>query len=984
MIVQNRAARLFALLPFALLLAGPAAHAKKKPAPVPVAAPPAPAPVIDPTPWLYRGSDVPQDKEWVFGELANGLRYAVRRNGVPPDQVSIRVRIDAGSLNETDSEQGYAHFLEHLVFRQSKYLGDGEAITSWQRLGATFGSDTNAETSPISTTYKIDLPGSTPTSLNESFKFLSGMVIAPTLSTANIASDLPIVLAEKNERGGVEERIGNAMNAVLYAGQLLAKRPVIGTEETLKAASEQSVRAFHARWYRPENTVVVVAGDATTDALKALVAKWFGDWPTKGPRTETPSFGAPVVGPDAIAGPGAALAPVGEAAVRVEPDLPRSITWAVLRPWSQVQDSVAYNQGLMLDAVGSQIISRRLESRARTGGSFLVASVQRQKINRSADVTYVSVAPIGPDWKAAIKDVRAVIVDAMASPPSQDEIDRELAEMRIAYANDVEQRDLQPGARVADNIVQALDIRETVAAPETVLSIFDSAKPLFTPQAVLEHTRGLFTGTVSRAFLLTPVAGEANAAALKLALAEPLAGDGSARVAYKAIAFADLPPIGPAAQPTSMVRTGLSDIEQLDFANGVRAQIWPTDDEPGRVTVKVRFGGGYRAFGPKDAPYIALGQAALVNVGLGALGEEELDRIATGRKLGFRFGIEDAAFTLSADTRRDDVADQLYLFAAKLSQPRWDTNPLTRAKAASRLQYDALGTSPQGVINRDLEWLQRGRDPRYRMPTPAEIGAATPERFRALWEPILLSGPVEVQVYGDVDRDQIVAALSRTFGALKPRSTGAKLAPAFTRTPAGGGAPVALTHHGDATQAAAMVFWPTGGGMAGVRESRQLRILADVLSNRLLDRLREKLGASYSPQVYATWPVDMTSGGQIVALGQVQPKDVTAFYEVADSIAADLTAQPPSADELARVTEPLRQQLTRAFTGSSYLMNQIEGATREPSRYAALRSLLPDMTVTTPQAMQALAVKYLVRGKSWRLAVLPQAQVPASAAKQTR
>ena len=107
----------------------------------------------DNVPWLYRGSDVPQDREWVFGELPNGLRYAVRNNRVPPGQVSIRIRIDAGSLYERDGEEGYAHLIEHLLFRQSKYLGDGEAIPTWQRLGASFGNDTNAETTPTHTVY---------------------------------------------------------------------------------------------------------------------------------------------------------------------------------------------------------------------------------------------------------------------------------------------------------------------------------------------------------------------------------------------------------------------------------------------------------------------------------------------------------------------------------------------------------------------------------------------------------------------------------------------------------------------------------------------------------------------------------------------------------------------------------------------------------------------------------------------------------------
>src|SRR3546814_11587374 len=53
--------------------------------------------------WLYAGSDIPRDLAWQFGELPNGLRYAVRNNGVPPGQVSIRVRLDVGSMFETET-----------------------------------------------------------------------------------------------------------------------------------------------------------------------------------------------------------------------------------------------------------------------------------------------------------------------------------------------------------------------------------------------------------------------------------------------------------------------------------------------------------------------------------------------------------------------------------------------------------------------------------------------------------------------------------------------------------------------------------------------------------------------------------------------------------------------------------------------------------------------------------------------------------------
>lgn len=958
--------RLALFLPL-LTLAAPQLPAKP---PVKAAPAKAPAPQRASGPWLYRGSDVPQDKEWVLGELPNGLRYAVRKNGVPPGQVSIRIRMDVGSLYEQDSERGYAHLLEHLVFRQSKYLAEGQAIPTWQRLGATFGSDTNAETSPVSTTFKIDLPEATPVSLDESFKLLSGMMIAPTLSEANIRTEVPIVLAEKRERGGTAERVLDATQQTFYAGQRLAVRAPIGTVETLEAAHQDAVRAFHSRWYRPENAVIIAVGDADPAMLVGLVTKYFGGWRALGKPATAPAFGDPVAPPGSDP-----KNPVGETRVLVEPDLPRSLNYAVLRPWRQVHDTIVYNQGLMIDELGLAIINRRLEARARSGGSFLAAQVARDKTNRSADATFVTITPLGDDWGKALKDVRAVIADALATPPSAEEIERETSEFGVVFESSVEQRRLLAGSKLADDFVTALDIRETIASPETVLDIFNHSRPLFTPQAVLQHTRALFSGVVTRALYVTPKAGEGDAQSLRLALAIPVAADPNARINSKAISFADLPPLGEPGTVTADTHTTLPEIDQIELSNGIKALIWPTREEPGRVTVKVRFGAGYRAFSSGDAAYIQLGDMALVSSGVGTLGEEELDRITTGRKMGFDFSIDDTAFEFSANSRPADLADQLYLFAAKFAQPRWDVNPFMRAKAAARLQYESYSSSPQGVLERDLKFLQRGRDPRFHTPTPQEIDAATPEGFRQVWAPILEQGPIEVQVFGDFDRAALVSALQKTFGALPRRNSldAAELA-SRVAAPAASAQPVVLTHRGDPGQAAALVSWPTGGGIAQIGESRQLEILGNVFQNRLLDALREKLGAAYAPQVVNDWPVDLDNGGSIMAIAQLQPKAVPVFFATADEIAAELIARPPTADELARVTEPLRQQLTRASTSSAFFMYQLEGATTNPGRFAAIRTLLPDYTRTTPEAMQALARKYLNRASSWRAAIIPEGQ----------
>ncbi|MXO73661.1 insulinase family protein [Altererythrobacter aerius] len=975
MILSRRALRHLApLLPLAMLASPLPAQVRPQ---APAAAPlPAPAPKYlqtgNTTPWIYRGSDVPRDTEWLFGEMPNGLRYAVRRNGVPPDQVSIRVRIDAGSIHENDNEQGFAHLLEHMTFRESKHLADGAAIATFQRLGATFGSDTNAETSPTHTVYKLDVPEADPAKLDEVFKLLSGMIREPALSAKGLAGDLPIVLAEKRERAAAAQRVAEESRRTLFAGQRLANRLPIGTDAALRAATPASVRAFHQRWYRPENAVIVVAGDADPRALAVLVENYFADWKGIGKHTPAPDFGDPK------APPGADKAnPVGETAVLVEPDLPRSLTYAVMRPWRPVNDTIVYNEGLLLDTLAQSIINRRLEARARAGGSYLYAQVNQEDVSRTADATFVTFAPLTEDWRSALDDVRAVIADALASPPSQEEIDRELAEFDVAFASSVEQRAVLAGSKLADDVVQAVDIRETVAAPETVLTVFRGMKDKFTPANVQAHTRSLFTGDVIRSVYVTPDAKEADAASLRAALLAPVEPDGSSRLSASTLSFADLPAIGMSSVPSVVAPIGVLDIGRVQFPNGTNALLWSNDAEPGRVTVKVRFGSGWRAFRPEDAVYAKLGESALVGSGLGELGQEELDRITTGRRMGFDFKIEEGVFTFTGQTRSADLADQLYLFAAKLGMPRWDENPVLRAKAASRLAYESFATSPAGVLERDLRYEKYSRDPRFATPDRAALEAATPAGFRAVWEPLLKQGPIEVLIFGDFDRQQAIDALGRTFGALPARVPIPADAANRRVTVASGGEPRVLFHRGDANQAAAVVTWATGGGAAALPESRQLQILSELFNNRLLEEMRERTGASYAPQVGNEWPVDVPTGGAISAMAMMRPADVPAFFAAADEIARDLVASPPSVDELARVTEPLKQSISRASTGNAFWLWQLEGATTDPQRIRHLRTLLADYSETTPQAMQALAAKYLAGNAPMRLAVIPQGQALA-------
>lgn len=929
----------------------------------PIAAQSAPKDAAD---WLYAGSDIPRDAGWRFGVLPNGLRYAVRNNGVPPGQVAIRVRMDVGSIHEEEQERGFAHLLEHLSFRGSVHIPDGEAKRIWQRFGVTFGSDSNAQTTPTHTVYKLDLPSFTPSTLDESMKLLSGMVREPGVTDASVQAERGVVLAELRENDGPQRRISDQTAQHLFAGLRMFNRSPIGTVDTLTGATAAAVSAFHDRWYRPERAILVISGDGDPALFEQMIKRHFSDWRADGPAPSVPAFGA-------LDGKAPEVLNV------VEPSQPMGLTLAMVRPWVKRVDTLENTYRLYLEYMAQALVNRRLENLARRGGSFLVANASQEYLSRSADVTVIQAVPLG-DWKAALADVMGVLEDARTTAPSLAEIEREANEMEAYLRKEAENAQNEPGARLADDIVRAVDINEVVTTPHVQVQIFQRVRQMATPEKMLEISRKAFSGTVNRLVLISPTPVEGGAAAMQAALAAPVSAK-SDRLAERKVDFSELPSIGKAGSVVSIMDVQGIRAQRLELSNGVTALVSDNKIEPGKVRVRVRFGTGRRGLSPQAKNLLWTGDYALVASGVGPWGLNEMDQAMNGRQIQFEFSIDDDAYEFSAESNPADLADQLKLLATKLVHPNWDNAPVERLKVGMLTGYDLQDATPNAVMDAQLQgWLSAG-DRRFAPPSKADIEVLTPESFRRFWQPILQSGPIEVQVFGDLSAVDIHQLLGQSFGALPRRQATLPLDAAKVAFPKGRTTPQLSYHRGDANQAAAIMAWPTSGGASTPQDTRALEVLAAIFSDRLFDRLRAEQGASYGPTVESYWPNGFEgSGGYVLAGSLLSPKDVNAFYDIAGKIAADLAKAPVSADELARNVGPIREQISRASTGNAYWMYLLRGASRDQRILRNAIMLSQDVDRVTAADIQRVAQKYLTARAGWKMAVMPTDQGAAAMA----
>ena len=212
--------------------------------------------------------------------LANGLRvYSIR----DPESanVSVQVWYDVGSRDDPRGRSGFAHLFEHLMFKSTRNL----VPEQFDRLTEDVGGFNNASTNDDYTNYYEVVPANhLERLLWAEAERMSSLVIEPGF----FASERDVVKEELRSRV-LAQPYGRLF--YLYLPQISYDvhpyaRPGIGSIADLDAATIDDVRAFHATYYRPDNAVLVVAGNFDQAAFDAWVDRYFA--PIARPTTAIP------------------------------------------------------------------------------------------------------------------------------------------------------------------------------------------------------------------------------------------------------------------------------------------------------------------------------------------------------------------------------------------------------------------------------------------------------------------------------------------------------------------------------------------------------------------------------------------------------------------------------------------------------------------------------------------------------------------------
>ena len=908
--------------------------------------------------WAFEDSDIPVDPAFQFGVLDNGMRFILRTNATPEGTALVRMHIGSGSLDETETERGLAHFVEHMAFNGSKRIPEGEMIALLEREGLAFGADTNASTGFDRTLYMLNLPRNDEDLLETALMLMRETASELLIEQGAVDRERGIILAERRDRNSFAFKAAVDGFEFSAPGARFVQRVPIGTLDVLENASAEDLRGFYERTYVPENAVLVIVGDYPVELLEERVRHWFADWQGAADPED------PITGPVDITRR-------NETDIYVDQALNETVSVTRYAPWEERKDTVANRQQNLLRQVGYGIINRRLTTLARAENApFRAAGFGTGDLFEEARSTSLTVTTSDGEWRSGLIAAGTELRQALQYGFSEAEVAEQVARLRTSIENSAKAANTRSNSALVSAALNLVQNESIPSTPESALQRFEAFVDQITPEtafaAVLADASELTAPLIRFQGRAEP---ENGSAGLAMAWAEveaaEIAAPEFAEIAEFAYQSFGVP--GEVASDEIEERLG---IRKIRFANGVMLNLKQTDINEDRVQFRVRVDGG-NLLNTKDAPLKTALVSSLAGGGLGEHSQDELVTILAGRSVRLAISSANNGFRMSGTTTPRDLLLQMQLLAAGITDPGYRTEAVERFRRGVAQFFASLDATPGQALGNSIGDILSDGDPRFSLQGEEAYSSLTFEQLRADIGDRLANGAIEIAIVGDFDEQAAIDAVAATFGALAQRETDFQpREEARERTFTADRQSRTITHSGEPDQALIRIVWPTTDD-SDHAENIRLGLLARVVQIRLQEVLREELGQAYSPNANSslsrTWR-DYGTFNINVAVDYEQLEEASA------AIIGMITDLSQSVDEdtVDRARAPLLERYDNLLKTLGGWMSLVDNAQSEAKRLERYFNAPEMINATTPDDVRAAAQTYLAPDESVQILVVPK------------
>ncbi len=901
---------------------------------------------------VYTG--LPIDKDIVKGRLNNGLEYFIRENSKPENFAELRLIVKTGSIFEDDSQQGFAHFAEHMAFNGTTDFEAQEIIAFVESIGMKFGAHLNATTSFDNTIYQLRVPTDDPKVIETAIHILQNWASKITFDEKAVNEERGVVLEEWRSRKGVSERIAKQQWPVMFAGTNYAQRLPIGTEALIMHGKQNDLVRFYQTWYRPDLMAVVAVGDFKSTDIESLIKRYFS--PLNNPDT-------PALKNEQFLSQNSA--PI----VNIFTDKELTST-SLSSSWRLVEDidnntHQAYRARVIKNLL-SGILSKRINDKSLdTESAFTAAQIGFNQIIPSAESFY---------FNASVKPGR--IEEAFASL---------LTEIKRAVDYGVSAQELATEKRLyIEWFESTLKSQNTIshnAYVNSYLSHFLNGAPLTSIEQDFVLSKDILN-ELSRDDLQQQMkkwAKHQNAIIFVSApenSALPLPSNEDLLQVWKSVQSSKTLDFVDRAQVSTLLSTlpqpgavlNKSYIEKWDahewlLSNGVKVVLKPTKFTENAISFKAISKGGYALV--DDETYLTtFGMIDTLNyMGLGDLDMEQFTQFSRGKRFSVNPSVNDYTESMSGSSNKQDLLYMMQSIFLRFTAPVKDQERFEWLKDNYRPRLANKYNNPNAQFFAAIQAKTQGGNPRN---VEFDVGMLNKQNLDTIYtlykERFANAADFTFVFVGDMDLAQMEDFLTLYIASLP---TTQKYDPQQKLPNYAMQGEYQIHMKKGLEEKASVIVSLFGDASWSYQNQLVMQAFENALENDLRTRLREELGAVYSVGVNAQlsrWPYQ--NYGLTVSF-TCNPERIDELYQEVQGVFAKLISGDISSEQLQNFKTQMLTSREKNMKENHFWLNHIlahytEFAPLPPQEYAPLvKSLTVDMLVNAAkQYLQTQNILY--------------------------
>ncbi|MCW3805531.1 M16 family metallopeptidase [Plebeiibacterium marinum] len=827
---------------------------------------------------LNMADTLPFDPEVKVGKLKNGLTYYLRHNESQKGLADFYILHNVGSIQEEDSQDGLAHFLEHMAFNGTKNF-PGKSMISWlESVGLQFGTNINAATGMEMTYYMLSqVPLKRESIIDSTLLILHDWSHFISLEDEEIDKERGVINEERRQRNNASFRASRKAAPVFYNHTRYADRDMLGTEEFLKTFSSQQLRDYYHRWYRPDLQAIIIVGDIDVEQVAEKIKNMMADIPA--PTNPEPKAIIPIPGN---------TEPL--MTVITDPEFTESSASLYIKreafPVEYNNRVGVYKMDLLLNAALS-MANMRFTEMAQAVAPFRGAQLVNNPVSSTTEAVGLHVSSAKENlplaFEAAYTELERIRRYGFTAPELETFKTSILRSAKYGFEN----------ASRRDNESYVWECINHYSKNKPVLSAKHewAVLQLLVSQMKLEEVNELLSVLLSQSnnVLVTLVPEEVG---LVVPTTEQMASimakvRGTELKPYE-IKVIDKPLISDEESiiPGKVVKTeeGIYGSTEWTLNNGIKVFVKPTNYSPSQVSMSAYADGGLSMV--DDADYFTT-QNLIPLINMSGLGD--FDVIDLKKVIGTKVAMATPTISrfstgISGGAAKSDVETMLQLTYLYFTNPKMSRDKFDRMMQTSRRKIELTKTSVDYIFQEKMNVAIYGEEDNVRTqpPTVKTLDAIDFDRMDDIYNQFFCDAAGNYTFYflGDIDLNQLQPWVEKYLGSL----------PVGTQK---------LSWHDDMVRAhkgetkkrfevpmqtpQSTVFYNYTGDIAYNQENTLLMaMLSSCLQTRYLETIREDKGGSYG----------------VTVNGSLSRLPVQAY-----TMSVSFKTNPEMADELAQIVD---------------------------------------------------------------------------------